>query len=285
MGAVEAVGGRLIVPVESATVPAQLVYASTATGAPDLTAPIGSLRHSDGNTWFFDESGFGGVAALGDGRYVVCHTFQSLFVILGADGQLVDPLSTTPGAANPGALFATSSSAIIPGRNAGATVLGSNLWLVDRNGRVHTVSVGNLTNIQQGAFSTVLTGPRRTLDWVQASPAGRIAGAGYVAGLWTAPDGVRVLWRRGTAHWQVSRLTSSGGTLTVTDLYRPTTRPFRGATEIGGVLYASANNRIYRYTTARDTTVQLGVATASIEVNILARGSTSRSPGATPYRR
>ena len=281
MGAAEAAGGRLVVPVQGGTVTRpSLVFADINTGTPDLTTPVGTLADAQGNTWFFTEHAVSGIAALPDGSYFVVNAFQpTLFVVVGVNGQLTTGLGVTNSAAS-AALIATSATAVVPGSNKGAAFLGGNIYVVDNSGRVNSIARSGL--FSPADFTGTGSNIRFNLDYIQATPVGRIPNTLQVAGMWVAGGQLRVL-RRVTAGWQVDSLVISGGTITPTTVYRPTTRPFTGGAEIGGALYAPANNRIYRYTFPASTTVELGAAATSVRANILATGVQLRREGQTRH--
>ena len=139
MGAVESVAGELIVPVNDASGAPILARADVATGTPDLTTPVGTLRDAAGATWFPTPHGVSGIAYLNDGRYLVVNAFaNTLAVIVGANGQLVTGLHATR-TTETAQLMATSSSAVIPGTNAGAALLGGYVYLIDTLGRINRV--------------------------------------------------------------------------------------------------------------------------------------------------
>ena len=283
MGAVEAVAGELIVPVNDAAGAPILARADVATGTPDLTTPVGTLRDAGGATWFPTPHGVSGIAYLNDGRYFVSNAFaNTVAVIVGANGQLVTGQDSDPARSFETALLiATSSSAVIPGSNAGAALLGGYVYVIDTLGRINRVALANLTNPQAGAFTGI--GARGSLDYMQAEPVGRIAGNNTtdVAGMWTSPSGLTVLRQITGGAWRVSDLAIAGSVVTPTDRYAPTTRPFRGGTEIARTLYASANNRINRYTVAPSLTVDAGLAATSIRVNLLASGVQLQKQGSS----
>ena len=277
MGAAEAAGGRLVVPVQGGTVTNPiLAFADINTGTPDLTSPVGSLADAQGNTWFFTEHSVGGLAALPDGSYVAVNAFPpALLVVVGANGQLTQGLGVTF-TSRTAALIATSATAVVPGNNKGAAFLAGNIYIVDNQGRVNSIARSGL--FSPADYTGTGSGARFNLDYIRATPVGRIPNTLQVAGMWTAGGQLRVL-RRVAAGWQVDSLVISGGTITPTTVYRPTTRPFTGGTEIGGALYAPANNRIYRYTFPASTTVGLGAAASTVRANILASGVQLRREG------
>ena len=141
------------------------------------------------------------------------------------------------------------------------------------------MTLANLTNPQAGSFTGI--GARANLDYMQAEPVGRIAGGNTtdVAGMWTSPSGLTVLRQITGGSWRVSDLAIAGSTVTPTDRYAPTTRPFRGGTEIGRTLYASANNRINRYTVPPSLDVEAGLAATALNVNLLANNVLLRKTG------
>ena len=281
MGGAEEVGGRLVVPISGGTVTnPSLVFADINTGAPDLTTPIGTLTDPNGDTWFPTEHAVGGIAYLQDGSYFVINAFPpTLFVVVGANGRLTPGLGVTDSARD-AALIATSPTAVVPGSPKGAAFLGGSVYIVDNLGRVNSITRGDLFNPLDytGTGGSI----RFRLDYIRATPRGRIPNTLQVAGMWESGGQLRVL-RRVTAGWQVDALTISGGTITATTINRPTTRPFTGGTEIGGALYAPANNRIYRYTVPASTDVELGAAATVVRANILATGVQLRREGQTRH--
>lgn len=288
LGASEAFGDRLAAPVSGSGISSSLVAVDTDTGAPDLTSPIGSLVNSDGTTWFPQEPSVAAIAYLNDGRYfVVNNTRQPIFVVLNANGQLQQGQRGTEHAIETAANIATNSTTPVPGPIGGADFVGSLVMMVTRSGQFYSMPVANLLSTVKGAFT--FGGGRSNLWYVQATQLGNIANTAEIRGMWRGPSNrIRVLRRAtgGTA-WTVEELPAvvpSSGSITTTVLYSVPTKPYRGAAEIGNVLFASAANRLSRNTVVTDRSVSFGSAVFNVEANLLAEGILfpKNSPNAIP---
>ena len=273
LGATEGAGGRLLAPFVVSGSDTKLVFVDPATGTPDLAAPVLDLTDPTfGGSWFLSERGVSGIAALGGGRYCIVEQGANPVYAIGLPtgrlkADLSDVSQTSTPAYSSGALFATSAGVAIPGLIRGASVVGSTLYIIDSSGRLSRIAISELTQTRDGGSSTY-----QRLDYVPVTVRGQIASTAGIAGLWTFGGRLRTLRRVGAA-WAVYEITD-GSPPTVEKVYDVPTRPYRGAAELGGALYATtSDNKFYRNTrrSSGDVAVEAGTAATLLQVDILAK--------------
>ena len=276
IGAMENAGGRLVVPAippGQGQIAGALYFVNVDTGQPDLGSPAGRIAWS-GQQPFRTMAEVGGIAFLPDGRYVVFERINyPEFVIVSAQGTLETVLRPS-GVTGRNAVLRMATGPSAPVRDAvvGASAIGGNVYVIGVTGALSRIQIANLTNVQQGTFSsTIATGSQY---YVQTQAFQSLSNTRQCAGMWTGPTGLRVL-RQLTSprQWVVTDLDiGSLPAVTGTDRYVLTNnRPFTGSAEVGDVLYAYANNGIYKYT-QRSASVEAGADASSLRVNLLASG-------------
>ena len=265
MGASEAAGGRLLTTVSDVAngIQPALVEVDLETGAPDTASPVGSLNNPTGGTWFPTEHGARAIATLPNGRYAIFRGFDDAnYVVMNADGLLreLSEWTTPQGATARGELcyLAASSTTRIAGFIRGATTFVDTVYIINNTGAVSSVNTRALLQPSDGAGAAAFTIGASQFDYVRVNSLGSIVGVTAVAGMWTAPDGVRALMQVGGS-WGVFSIDVAGRPPTATRLYTVTTRPYVGAAQIGSLLFASASNRIWRISRASDTSVEVGL--------------------------
>ena len=295
-GHLEAVGGNLVTNIATPGRTAgvgdgldpRLVRVDPATGTPDTADQIGSLLEADGTSWYYPTAAVGGIAYLGNGEYCIAQNGIPVFSILQANGTLKGDQSSwqAPNGdtlMSSAAYFGTSGTANIGTRIRGMTTLGTSLYIIRDGGQLFRVGTPDLKSPRDGGSAPAFT-PFGSLrfEYVPVTARGTIAGTAAIAGMWTTGSELRVLRRVGNA-WAVYRVTD-GSPPTATKLYDVATRPYDGATELGGRLYALSRRRIYRTSLAGDTSVEAGTAADALRVRLDATGVLLGASGRGPLR-
>lgn len=270
LGAAELYRGGLVLALEVNN-EVGLYSANIETGAPDLSTLLGAI-HPAG--MFGHPQDVGGVAALADGRMVVFNAsaYPQLCVV-SPTGVLQGNLAPGGTATSDYAVrLATGAASPVQEHVNGAAVLGDQVYVVSPTGVVHQFALSELANVRAGAFSsTIGTGAQ---DYVQAVRVGQIAKLRAVAGMWSGPEGLRILAQASNATWGVRDLALPAATLSggYGGGAQVGQRAYRGACEINGVMYATAGDRIYKFVPRADSTVRVGRAAVGFDARLLASG-------------